>query len=157
MQRGRSSRGSSPIRPGRARIEKTGVRFYGSHVGLRFGADELHRWIDLVAALGAERFVISGEGKSLVKGGRLDEEALGKKVESLRDLAEHCRHVGLRLAYHNHGNEFEAAGVEIVECSGGPIRNSSSCSSTWGSPTARGGRDRLLHPPSSEDRRVASA
>ena len=97
----------------RAQIEATGVRFYGPHVGLRFAIDELEPLIDGSATLGATRFALSGLGKPLASGGRLDQEALGKKVESMSRLARRCQRAGLRLVYHNHGQEFASQGAEI--------------------------------------------
>ncbi|HEX4149793.1 MAG TPA: hypothetical protein VHY20_12430, partial [Pirellulales bacterium] len=43
----------------RARITETGVRFYGPHTSLRFKLDELKRYADGAAALGAGRIVLS--------------------------------------------------------------------------------------------------
>jgi len=97
----------------RAQFLQMGLRFYGPHLGLRFAIDELKRRVDGAASLGAERFVVSGAGAVLVKDGRLDEEALDKKVGALGQLGKHCRQAGLRLVYHNHTNEFEADRAEI--------------------------------------------
>jgi sugar phosphate isomerase/epimerase len=100
-------------REARAEIERTGVRFYGPHVGLGFAEGDLMRWIDGAASLGAERFALSGGGKSLVAGGRLDRTALDAKVAEIGRLAERCRRAGIRLVYHNHGQEFARDGAEI--------------------------------------------
>jgi sugar phosphate isomerase/epimerase len=97
----------------RAQIEATGVRFYGPHVGLRFSVEELEPLIDGSATLGASRFALSGAGKPLTSAGRLDHEALDRKVESINRLARRCQRAGLRLAYHNHGQEFADGGLEI--------------------------------------------
>jgi len=97
----------------RSEIEKTGVRFYGSHVGLGFPMNELEAMIEGVATLGATRFALSGAGKLLTADGHLDQEALRKKVESITRLARHCQRAGLRLVYHNHGQEFASQGAEI--------------------------------------------
>jgi sugar phosphate isomerase/epimerase len=97
----------------RSAIEKTGVRFYGTHVGLGLPMKELESLVDGVAALGATRFVLSGAGKPIVQDGRLDDDALRQKVESITRLARRCQRAGLRLAYHNHRQEFLAKGAEI--------------------------------------------
>jgi sugar phosphate isomerase/epimerase len=97
----------------RSAIEGTGVRFYGTHVGLGFAMSELESLVEGVAALGASRFVLSGAGKTLAPDGRLDREALRRKVDSIARLARRCQRAGLRLAYHNHRQEFAAGGAEI--------------------------------------------
>ena len=96
-------------REARARIQDTGVRFYGTHTGLRFGMDELQRSIDGAASLGAERFALSGAGAVLVK------EAVRHKAESINQVGKRCKQAGLRLVYHNHESEFAAGGAEIEE------------------------------------------
>jgi sugar phosphate isomerase/epimerase len=97
----------------RSEIERTGVRFYGSHVGLGVPMNDLEAMIEGVASLGATRFALSGAGKPLTTEGHLDQDALSKKVESITRLARHCRRAGLRLVYHNHGQEFAGGGAEI--------------------------------------------
>jgi sugar phosphate isomerase/epimerase len=97
----------------RAAIEKTGVGFYGTHVGLGVPMNELEGLTEGVAALGATRFVLSGAGKSLTSDGQLDQDALNRKVESIMQLARRCQRAGLRLAYHNHRTEFLQGGDEI--------------------------------------------
>jgi sugar phosphate isomerase/epimerase len=97
----------------RSAIEKTGVRFYGTHVGLGLPMSELESLVEGVAALGASRFVLSGAGKTLAPDGRLDQDAVRRKVESITRLARQCQGAGLRLAYHNHRQEFAADGAEI--------------------------------------------
>jgi sugar phosphate isomerase/epimerase len=97
----------------RGEIEKTGVRFYGTHVGLGFPMNELESLVEGVAGLGASRFVLSGTGKLLIQDGRLDDQALAAKVESITRLARRCQRAGLRLAYHNHRQEFAGGGAEI--------------------------------------------
>jgi sugar phosphate isomerase/epimerase len=97
----------------RREIEGTGVRFYGTHVGLGVPMSDLESFVEGVAALGASRFVLSGAGKMLTPDGRLDREAVRRKVESITHLAQRCQRAGLRLAYHNHRQEFTAGGAEI--------------------------------------------
>lgn len=100
-------------REARAEIEKTGVAFYGSHVGLQLVSKDLDAMVDGVAALGATRFVVSGAGKVLAQDGRLDEKALGEKVDALLRVARRCQRAGLRMVYHNHSSEFVASGAEM--------------------------------------------
>jgi sugar phosphate isomerase/epimerase len=107
--KGQFSRG----REARAEIEKTGVAFYGSHVGLRLAVDEIEPLVEGVAALGATRFVLSGAGKALTDDGRLDQKALAAKTEAITRVASRCRRAGLRLTYHNHRTEFLEHGAEV--------------------------------------------
>jgi sugar phosphate isomerase/epimerase len=103
-------------REARALIQKTGVRFYGTHVGLRFNMEELEGWVKGAASIGAERFALSGSGSVLAKDKQhLDPEAMRTKAESLNRLGAACKKAGLRLVYHNHGNEFMLNGAEIEE------------------------------------------
>jgi sugar phosphate isomerase/epimerase len=57
----------------------------------------------------------SGAGGILTKDGKLDQDALSKKVETILRLAKRCQQAGLRLVYHNHKEEFSAGGAEIQE------------------------------------------
>jgi sugar phosphate isomerase/epimerase len=97
----------------RRAIEKTGVQFFGTHVGLGVPMSDLESFVEGVAQLGATRFVLSGAGKTLAPDGQLDRPALRQKVESITHLARRCQRAGLRLAYHNHRQEFVASGAEI--------------------------------------------
>jgi inosose dehydratase len=99
----------------RAQIQGLGVRFYGPHTGIRFGVDELQRLVDGAAAVGAEHFVLSGAGGTVKKDQALDQDALGKKLDTLERVGKHCRKAGLRLVYHNHRQEFTSGGAEIEE------------------------------------------
>jgi sugar phosphate isomerase/epimerase len=99
----------------RARIEQTGMTFYGGHTGLQQSAESLDRCVDGSAALGAKHFALSGAGGGVTKDGRLVEDALAKKVEAITRLAKRCQQAGVRLAYHNHGSEFTGGGLEIEE------------------------------------------
>lgn len=103
-------------RKAREELRATGVRFYAPHNGLQLGLERLRRNADGAAALGAERFVLSGGGaKILQSDNRVDEKALAKKVETINRLGKHCRQAGLRLVYHNHTAEFAAGGAEIEQ------------------------------------------
>ncbi|MFN8002280.1 MAG: hypothetical protein U0X75_14825 [Acidobacteriota bacterium] len=50
---------------------------------------------DGIAQLGAQRLILSGGG--VVKDGKLDAEALQRKVAGLHAAGKHCRALGLRL------------------------------------------------------------
>jgi sugar phosphate isomerase/epimerase len=97
----------------RARLEQTGVQFYGPHVGLGFPVEQIETMVTGSAALGAGHLALSGQGKLLTRDGRLDQDALKAKVEAINRLARHCEARGVRLAYHNHTQEFAAGGAEI--------------------------------------------
>jgi sugar phosphate isomerase/epimerase len=97
----------------RARIEKTGVRFYGPHVGLGLPMSDLQAWVGGAATLGASRFALSGAGKPLTGDGRLDRDALRAKVDAINTLGQHCQRAGLRLVYHNHRTEFTDRAAEM--------------------------------------------
>jgi sugar phosphate isomerase/epimerase len=103
----------------KARIAATGLRFLGIHIFLteydaRTGVAP-RELIEKVAAggaaLGAERLILSGQG--LGAQGRPDAEAVKRKAGALSAAAEHCRGMGLTLAYHNHNVEFLHGGAEI--------------------------------------------
>jgi sugar phosphate isomerase/epimerase len=104
----------------RARIEKSGLAFFGVHVFLneydpltRIAPMDLVRaTADGAAALGAERVILSGAG--LVKDGRVRPEDLAQKIAGLEAAARYCRERKLGFAYHNHGPEFAAGGAEIT-------------------------------------------
>ena len=97
----------------RRQIQQTGMTFYGPHTGLGQPAEYLDRCVEGAASLGAKRFALSGANKGLTKDGKLDQELLNKKVETVARLAKRCQGAGLRLVYHNHGPEFMAGGAEI--------------------------------------------
>lgn len=99
----------------RSRIRQTGVRFYGTHIGIKFGLEQLESWVKGAASLGAEKFVLSGERSLLKKDNTLDQEALRKKVATLNQLSKSCQAAGLRLVYHNHRPEFAANASEMEE------------------------------------------
>lgn len=104
----------------RARIEKSGLAFFGVHVFLvqydpvtRVAPMDLVRaTADGAAALGAQRVILSGAG--LVKDGHVRPEDLAQKVAGLHEAARYCRERKLGFAYHNHGPEFAAGGAEIT-------------------------------------------
>jgi sugar phosphate isomerase/epimerase len=66
---------------------------------------------DSAAALGAQRLILSGAG--LIKDGKVAADALQRKAAGLNVAAKYCQAKGLRLAYHNHGPEFQNGGLEI--------------------------------------------
>ena len=105
--------------PARARIEQTGVAFFGVHIFLtEYDPRTRVAPMDLVkatadggAALGAQRLILSGAG--LVKDGQMAEADLALKAAGLEEAARYCRTRNLAFAYHNHGPEFALDGAEI--------------------------------------------
>lgn len=97
-------------REGRARLAETGVSFYGPHTDLQRPLDELKRYADGAAALGARHFAVSAGAGGNVE---LDDAAFRRKVELLQQLGEHCRGLKVRLVSHNYPVDYrrEQAGV----------------------------------------------
>ncbi len=103
----------------RKQIEATGLKFLGCHVFLDkydeqtqvAPLDLVQRIADGAASLGAERLILSGGG--LIRDGKVAADALKRKADGLNAAGKYCRSKGIRLAYHNHGPEFEAGGLEI--------------------------------------------
>jgi sugar phosphate isomerase/epimerase len=103
----------------RAMIGKTGLRFLAVHIFLleydpRSGvapADLYRKVVDGAAPMGAERLILSGA--TAAPNGVPDRAAIRRKCAALNAAATYARTKGLRLAYHNHGPEFAAGGVEI--------------------------------------------
>ena len=91
----------------RARLQETGLRFFGVHVFLQaydpqtgIGPwDLLQPVIDGGAALGAERLIVSGASTP-------DAAALSRKAKALDRTGRYCAQRGLKLGYHNHDAEF---------------------------------------------------
>lgn len=108
------------IAAARAQMEKTGLQFFGCHIFLdkydeqtQTAPMELVKTIaDGAAAFGAQRLILSGGG--LIKDGQVETEALKRKAAGLNAAAKYCRSKGLKLAYHNHGPEFQQGGLEIA-------------------------------------------
>jgi inosose dehydratase len=104
----------------RAQIEKTGLQFFGTHIFLDQYDEQtqiaplklIQTVADGAAALGAQRLIVSGGG--LIKGGKVEADALMRKAAGLNQAAKYCQSKGLRLAYHNHGPEFQNGGLEIA-------------------------------------------
>jgi sugar phosphate isomerase/epimerase len=107
------------IAAARAQIEKTGLQFFGCHIFLdKYDEQTQTAPLDLVktvadgaAACGAQRLIVSGGG--LIKDGKVDAEAVKRKAAGLNAAAQYCQTKGLKLAYHNHGPEFQNGGLEI--------------------------------------------
>lgn len=97
----------------RAQIQQTGMTFFGPHTGLGQADEQYDRLVEGAASLGAKRFAVSGANNKSIKDGKLNEELLKKKVQSLTSLAKRCQAAGIRLVYHNHVPEFAAGGAEI--------------------------------------------
>ena len=99
----------------RKQFEQAGVGFYGPHIGLKQVSELLEALVEGAAALGAKQLALSGAGGVVSKDGKLNETALVKKVDDLTRVAARCHQSGLRLAYHNHREEFVSKGAEIEE------------------------------------------
>lgn len=103
----------------RKKIHATGLTFLGVHIFLdkyddntQIAPQELIQKVaDGAARLGAQHLILSGGG--LIKGGAIDAAALRRKTDALIGAARYCSQQGLRLAYHNHGPEFQNNGLEI--------------------------------------------
>ncbi len=103
----------------RRKIEAVGLRFLGCHIFLdQYDTQTMVAPMDMVktvadgaASLGAQRLILSGGG--LIRDGKVDQEALKRKAEGLNAAGRYAKSKGLRLAYHNHGPEFEKGGLEI--------------------------------------------
>ncbi|MBK6798633.1 MAG: TIM barrel protein [Acidobacteria bacterium] len=112
-------RGSLEMRQEPAKIEAVGLRFLGCHIFLdQYDSQTMVAPMDMVktiadgaASLGAQRLILSGGG--LIRDGKVDQEALKRKAEGLNAAGKYAKSKGLRLAYHNHGPEFEKGGLEI--------------------------------------------
>ena len=97
----------------RARIEQTGLRFFGVHIFLlEYDPETLVAPEDLIRSVsdagvesGAECLILSGASAA-------GKSAISRKADALNRAAEYC---GLPLAYHNHPHEFHHDGVEIGE------------------------------------------
>ena len=107
------------IAQARAQIAKTGLQFFGAHIFLDQYDQQTHiapmdlirTVVDGAAAFGAQRLILSGGG--LLKDGKVEAGALRRKAEGLNAAGKYCQSKGLRLAYHNHGPEFQNSGLEI--------------------------------------------
>jgi sugar phosphate isomerase/epimerase len=96
----------------RREIEKTGVEFIGGHYSMKQAqADTFPQVAAGLAALGARCIVMSGS--ALSPQGKFEQEAALKKAAEMNALAKICHEKGLRLAYHNHNNEFANHNAEI--------------------------------------------
>lgn len=103
----------------RAQIEKTGLQFFGAHIFLdKYDEQTNLAPLDLIrtvadgaAGFGAQRLIVSGNG--LIKDGKVAADALQRKAEGLNAAGKYCQSKGLRLAYHNHGPEYQNGGLEI--------------------------------------------
>jgi inosose dehydratase len=103
----------------RAQIEKHGLQFFGCHIFLDkydektnvAPMDLVTKIADGVAAFGAQRLILSGTG--LIKDNKVDADTVKRKADGLNAAAKYCKSKGIKLAYHNHGPEFENNGLEI--------------------------------------------
>lgn len=103
----------------RKKLEQFGLKFLGCHIFLdKYDEQTQVAPLDLVqkiadgaALLGAERLVLSGGG--LIRDGKVAADVLKRKADGLNAAGKYCRAKGIRLAYHNHGPEFEAGGLEV--------------------------------------------
>jgi inosose dehydratase len=103
----------------RGQFAKIGLACFGVHIFLNeYDPETLIPTFDFIkttadgaAALGAERLIVSGAG--VARDGKVEEARLGKKIAGLNAAGKFCRDKGLKFAYHNHGPEVIAGGVEI--------------------------------------------
>ncbi len=109
----------------RARIAKTGLQFFGVHIFLGDHYDPqtsipTQKLVAQVAdggkKLGAERVIVSGA--SVTANGKVDADALRRKVAGLNSAGAYCRKNGLGFCYHNHSAEFMAGGEEMSQLVG---------------------------------------
>ena len=111
----------SDPKPARAQLEETGLTCAGVHIagpslyepdtGIP-PMDFLQKVAAGSSALGAEYLVLSGRGVGEMNG-KLDQDALKRKIAALLEYAQYCNDVGLTLAYHNHADDFILNGAEI--------------------------------------------
>ncbi|MFN0123736.1 MAG: sugar phosphate isomerase/epimerase family protein [Blastocatellia bacterium] len=103
----------------RRQLEATGLSFFATHIFLDqydpqtqvAPMDLVQKVADGAVKLGAQRLILSGAG--LLSAGKVDPDALQRKAAGLNAAGRYCKSAGLRLAYHNHGPEFENKGREI--------------------------------------------
>jgi sugar phosphate isomerase/epimerase len=96
----------------RREIQATGVQFIVAHTSMANSKSEAFgRSAAGVAALGAMRIVMSGNGLS--PQGAFEVAALKAKAAELERLGKICQENGVRMAYHNHNPEFANHNAEI--------------------------------------------
>jgi len=96
----------------RKEMEATGVLYIGAHTSMANSKSEgFGQTAANVAALGALRIVMSGNGLS--PEGTFEPAALKAKAAELDRLGKVCQQNGIRLAYHNHNPEFANHNAEI--------------------------------------------
>lgn len=103
----------------RKQLEQFGLKFLGCHIFLDKYDDKtqtvpmelIQKVADGSALLGAERVIVSGGG--LIKAGKVAPDVLKRKADGLNAAGKYCQSKGIKLAYHNHGPEFEKVGLEI--------------------------------------------
>ncbi len=98
-------------REARERIAETGLVFYGPHTDLHWPLDQLLKYADGGASIGAKHMALSAGPGGNVK---LDAEALGRKLDTINRLGAHCRGLGVRLVSHNYPVDYtdSQAGIE---------------------------------------------
>jgi sugar phosphate isomerase/epimerase len=103
----------------RKQLEQIGLTFFATHIFLdqydpqtRIAPMELiQKVVDGAASLGAQRLIVSGGG--LIKDGKVAPDDLKRKADGLNAAGRYAKSKGLKLAYHNHGPEVAAGGLEI--------------------------------------------
>lgn len=96
----------------REKIRACNIDFIGIHTSLN--QDIKPAFADVArgaAQMGAHNVVMSGAGLSLE--GKFTSEALHAKVAQMESIGKVCRDNGIRLAYHNHRDEFANKNAEI--------------------------------------------
>jgi len=96
----------------RKEMEATGVQYIGPHCSMEASKTEAFARVAVgAAAIGAERIVMSGSGLS--PEGKFEAAALKDKAAELERLGKVCQQNGIRMAYHNHNQEFANQNAEI--------------------------------------------
>ncbi len=96
----------------RKQMKATGVQYIGAHMSMNQAKSEKFAGTaKSVAALGAERVVMSGTGLSPT--GNFEQAALKTKAAELERIGKLCQQNGVRMAYHNHNPEFANHNAEI--------------------------------------------
>ncbi len=96
----------------RRELAKDGLVFIGAHYSMQqVKPDTFSKVAAGVAALGAQAIVMSG--KALSTDGNFSSDDAKKKAADMNALGRICREHGIRMAYHNHNNEFKNGNAEV--------------------------------------------
>jgi inosose dehydratase len=108
--------------PLRAEFEKRAVPLIGLHLGARLTQPDqiekeqaqIERVARAVRGFGGTHLVLSGSGIPTAADGKLDLEILKRKAREFSRAGKICRDLGIRLASHNHPQETERNGEEMI-------------------------------------------